>query len=364
MAASRQRALAALADCLNGARPKGVDWDAVIGLANESLTITALAAAVEHASTASEQAPDDVRQYLNVILERNRTRNARLLNALAEAARSLNAAGIVPAVMKGAAILLGQRQGEIGDRLLTDIDLLVPPNDMSEAIDALKRIGYEIMVGGGMGSWPGDPRFHLPTVLYRPGDAGSIDLQCRPKGPHAFSDPQMLFAKSSHVDLDGATLAIPSPLAQIAYLLLHDQFQDGDYFRGLIDVRHLFDITIIVRRVPDVDWRGLRAMFPSGYERNAVDTQLLTAKWLFGVGCEWDPRCSGLARLQLQRRRTQLRWAFLWRALTVMSLLLELPHYPAWDRYGGLPLPSKRKEAVRKLRELRRLFRPRSLGKI
>jgi len=364
MQASRHRALPALADCLAGGRPESVDWDAVIGLANDSLTITALAAAVQRSSTTHGPVPDDVRRYLDVILERNRTRNSRLLNELTEAVRSLNASGIVPAVMKGAAILLAQRHEEIGDRLLTDIDLIVPPDDMSRAIDALKRIGYEIMVGGEMGSWPGDPRFHLPTVLSRPGDAGSIDLQCRPKGPNAFSDPQMLFAKSTRVDLNGATLAIPSPSAQIAYLLLHDQFQDGDYFRGLIDMRHLFDIAVIVRRAPDVDWRGLRAMFLAGYERNAVDTQLLTAKWLFGVRCEWEPRCSRLARLQLKRRRTQLRWAFLWQALTVMSLLLELPHYPAWDRYGGLPLPSKRKEAVRKLRELRRLFRPRSLGKV
>lgn len=354
--------LLALAACLDGRPPAGVDWDNVIALANESLTVPSLAVAVGKSASANDL-PDDVRQYLSVIHERNAERNRRLMAQATEAVTCLNRIGIEPLVMKGAAILLGEPRDDVGARILTDLDILVRPADVEASIGALQGIGYEVRLTAGRGSWPGNPRFHLPTVLERPTDVGSIDLQCRPRGPASFSDIEWLYGHSRRIALDGGYLHVPSPFAQIVFLILHDQFQDGDYWRGLIDLRHLLDMAKLAR-AGDIDWQALRSLFAPGYERNAADTQILTAQALFGIDRISDLSFGRLPRLQLARRRLQIGRDSLAVPFTLFTLLTEIAHYASWDRFGGEPYPSRRLEAKRKLRELWRIFRPKPLGKL
>lgn len=354
------RSLLALTSCLKGNPPADVDWEHVIALANESLTVSSLALA---ARKYAGDVPEDVRRYLSLIYDRNAERNRRLLAQLTEAVHCLNRIGVEPVLMKGAAILVGQKPDEIGARMLTDLDILVRPADMASSIGALQDIGYEIRLAAGSGSWPGNPKFHLPAVLERPTDAGSIDLQCRPKGPASFSDIEWLYGHSRRIALDGGDVCVPSPFAQIVFLILHDQFQDGDYWRGLIDLRHLLDLSKLAAS-DSVDWEHLMSLFARGYERHAVETQILTADTLFGIGGASGLSAGKLPRLQLQRRRVQLGRDYLVVPLTVFTLLTEIAHYPSWDRYGGEPYPSRRQEAKRKIRELRRIFRSRPSGKI
>ncbi|MDK1375183.1 MULTISPECIES: nucleotidyltransferase family protein [unclassified Sinorhizobium] len=356
------RDLLALASCLDGRLPSDVDWDAVIGLANKSMTISSLAAAMGRYAR-PEDIPGEVRAYLAEIYRRNAQRNARLNSQLKEAVSCLNGIGIEPVAMKGAAILLAQRQSEIGARMLTDLDIFVRPADMPRAIGALQGIGYVIREDAGAGSWPGNPKFRLPVVLARPQDAGSIDLQCRPKGPAAFSDIEWVYRNGSRMTLDGAHVYVPSPFAQIVYLMLHDQFQDGDYWRGLVDVRHLLDIANIARSTEEMRWEALRSLFAQGYERHAIDTQILTASILFNISSDLTEPCGTLPKLQLARRKIQLERGYLRGPFTLLTLLTELLHYPSWDRFGGEPHASRWQEVKRKARELRRIFRPIPPGK-
>ncbi len=362
MTGNSYRDLLALVACLKGTPPKGVNWDEVIALANRSLTISSLAAAATTFAEA-DVIPEDVHTYLSLISERNAGRNSRLAAQLAEAIGGLNGVGIEPVVMKGAALLLGREQSEIGARLLTDLDILVRPEEMSDAIAALERIGYEIRLAAGSGSWPGNPKYHLPAVLARPTDAGAIDLQCRPRGPASFSDIEWIYARSSRMELDGNHVHVPSPFVQVVFLVLHDQFQDGDYWRGLLDLRHLLDVAQLARSA-EIEWGELRSLFAAGYERNAVDTQILTADALFGLEGTAGLSFGKLAHCQLARRRLQFGRDYLAVPLTLLALLTEIFHYRSWDRFGGEPYPSRGQEIRRKLRELRRIFRPKPPGKL
>ena len=355
------RNLRALVSCLGGSAPEILNWDEIIELANKSFTIPSLAAAMGKLEKKVE-IPEDVRTYLAAVHDRNTQRNSRLLHQLKEAVTCLNGADIKPVVMKGAAILLMLEQDVIGTRILTDLDILVRPADMPGAIEALRRIGYEVRVAG-RGPWPGNPKFHLPVVLARSTDVGSVDLQCRPRGPASFSDIEWLYRNSTQMAVDEGDVFVPSPFAQIVYLILHDQFQDGDYWRGLIDLRHLLDITNLARSA-DFSWDALRALFANGYERNAVDTQILTARALFGISIGPNMSFGVLSHLQLARRKIQVGRQYLAAPFALLTLLTEIFHYSSWDRFGGNPHPTRLREAKRKFRELRRIFRPVPPGKV
>ncbi|THK35372.1 hypothetical protein EHS39_25510 [Ensifer sp. MPMI2T] len=361
MNSSSYRSFLALVSSLSGNPPEKLEWDEIIALANQSLTITSLAAVLTNFP--NMQVPDDVQGYLSTVLARNTERNCKLTAQLSELAGCLNRNGIEPVVMKGAAFLTGQQPTAPGARLLTDLDIFVRPEDMSKAIAALLNIGYQIRIHAGQGSWPGNPKFHLPVVLDRPGDAGSIDLQCRPRGPASFGDIEWLYRNSRRSTLEGRHLHVPTAFAQIVFLLLHDVFQDGDYWRGLFDLRHLLDIAHLAR-TEEIDWHLLRSLFAAGYERNAVDTQILTAHALFRIDGASEFYFGRIACLQFARRRFQFGRHHLAKVLTLFTLLTEIVHFPSWDRFGGEPYPSRKQEAHRKLRELRRIFRPVPVGKL
>ncbi|WP_283978623.1 nucleotidyltransferase family protein [Sinorhizobium sp. 7-81] len=362
MKRSSYRDLLALASCLDGRLPDEIDWDAVIDLANKTMTIPSLAVAVARFAR-QDDIPEEVRTYLAAIYQRNSQRNSRLNSQLEEAVSRLNDIGIEPVAMKGAAILVAQRQDEIGARMLTDLDIFVRPAEMARAIAALQSVGYETREDAGVGSWPGNPKFRLPVVLARPADAGSIDLHCRLKGPASFSDIEWLYRNGNRMALAGGHVYIPSPFAQVVYLMLHDQFQDGDYWRGLVDLRHLLDIANIARSTGEIQWEVLRSLFSAGYERNAIDTQILTISALFNIGSTPAALFGKAAHFQLWRRKIQIERQYLRASFTLLTLLTELLHYPSWDRFGGEPHSSRRQETKRKLRELRRIFRPIAPGK-
>ena len=360
MTASSWSDLVALTSCLNGHIPKDLNWDGIVALANRSLTITSLAGAM---TDTKPHLPEDLTNYLSMISRRNTERNCRLKAQLAEAAASLNDIGIEPVVMKGTAILVRAALKDIGARLLTDLDIIVRPQDMQSATKALCRAGYSVALSSGEGSWPGNAGYHLPVVLARPADVGSIDLQCRLKGPASFGDAEWLYRDSCMVDLGGCRVRVPTPFAQIVLLILHDQFQDGDYWRGLMDLRHLLDIARLARAT-SIDWNKLISLFASGYERNAVETQILTAARLFGLDRTASTEVGSSARVQFARRRLQLGRDYLSAPLTLLTLISEVAHYRSWDRFGGEPYPSQRRELMRKAREFRRNFRAKPPGKL
>jgi hypothetical protein len=79
--AEHSRALSQLCECFRGRVPKRADWMSVLGLANETLTTTALMGLV---TPFQGQIPEDVCNYVREMFERNVVRNDRLAAQLTE----------------------------------------------------------------------------------------------------------------------------------------------------------------------------------------------------------------------------------------------------------------------------------------
>jgi hypothetical protein len=323
---SRSEALAVLAACLRGEPPAEVDWDRIIPLANESLTIAALAAATRDIP----ELPADVSVFFAEILRRNAMRNRRLIEQLNEASTILNAEGILPVVKKGAAMLLSDA-GSMEDRMVSDLDLIVPPVEMTRARIALQRIGYGEAGGGG----PAEA-----GILSRNRDVGMIDLHCRPRGPARFSGDSIFSRHSRQVRVagGGGFIILPSPTLQILYLTLHDQFHDGDYWRGYVDLRHMIDTARLAALPEGVDWDALRAVFSTRYACRAFIAQITNASRLMGMALPVEFGASRLADLQYRRWLIQADRPWLAALLSLATILLERPprkHESVRDRSAG-----------------------------
>ena len=117
------------------------------------------------------------------------------------------------------------------------------------------------------------------------------------------------------------TAYIPLPIYQALILIVHDQFQDSDYWTGNIDLRHLIDLCELASSAEGLDWNLLSAMSASKLYRNALETQLVTLHSLFDVDVPRELRTRLTPRLQFRRRLIQSRIPLLRFALLATALL-------------------------------------------
>lgn len=332
-----------LCAALLGEIPQDADWNGILALANRTLVTPALSASLEE----HEDIPEEVGDFLRHIAERTAMRNETMRRQLRETVHALALVGLEPILIKGA-VFLADRSFPIDQRLFADLDLLLPHSQEEAAIAALGKVGfspYETSVGAKDG-----------MNLKRTSDVGGLDLHFRLRSlPGAPDYAEMMpFVTPTTVGENKIRNLVPT--AQAVVLIVHDQIQERDYWRGLIDLRHLLDLDRIVRVHGPLDSGVLHRLFPTSASRRVLDTQLLTAKRLFGTPLPRNWRTGRRAKLQAQRRDWQMAHSAATHFLTAASLLSDLPALAS----PLAALPNWR----HRLRYLRRMFSERKDTKV
>lgn len=300
---SKLRQLKALSSLLVGETPRDVDWMSVLALANTALVTPQIYSAARRAGTVSRM-PAEVRAFLHEVWVRNRERNRRLFAQLRDATSALNAVGLEPTLLKGAAYWATMGRPPRHDRILTDLDLLVGEQDAAVAVRALQAAGFATIERGA-------ELTHTVAELGRPQDVGIIDLHTRPPGPEALARAAMAVpGQTVSVSWDGVRAKAPSPALQVFLLVLHDQFQDGGYWRGEFVLRHLLEIAALSREPGGVDWSVVASLAQTRLVRNVTDAQLLAAATICGALTPKTARRPWV-RLQHARLRAQFAWPHL-----------------------------------------------------
>jgi hypothetical protein len=322
---SRRRALRDLSAALRGEPPADADWMAVLQLANAALVTPQIHAAALRAG-ALERLPAEVRTFTAEVYARNRERNRRLLDQLADAVGALNAAGIEPVLLKGAALWASLGRPDEFDRMLNDVDLLVRPDQAVPAIEAL--------IAGGFGlanAYPG-PEVHVVAELGRATDVGFIDLHQRPPGPPGVAELEDLQRHCRRTEWCGVRAWTPEPAVQAFFLVLHDQFHDGDYWRGGFSLRHLTDIAELSRGPEPLDWGLLHRLAKVRLVENALDAELIAAQRIAGADVPEPILRRRWARLQHARHMAQFTWPLLSLPLAGLGMLSEGVNFAAHKR--------------------------------
>ena len=124
-------------------RQKSLDWEQVANVAgSHSITQTLYPALIK--KELIDLIPDDFFSYIQHLYEINCERNEMLRKQLINAVLIINKLNVKPLLMKGAAQLFLDTFSNVGDRLLTDLDILVPSNEIKRVSDELIACGYEM----------------------------------------------------------------------------------------------------------------------------------------------------------------------------------------------------------------------------
>lgn len=91
--------------------------------------------------------PDDLQAYLEDLYQQNHTRNLELLQQIKALHALLRDAQIPHVFLKGTAVLIRAEQHDPSPRLVGDIDILVAPPQLQQAIELLTANGYTNTIG-------------------------------------------------------------------------------------------------------------------------------------------------------------------------------------------------------------------------
>lgn len=338
------------------------DWLAPLGIANELLLTPSLYASLAAAQQLSSL-PDDTRDYLELLHSNNIERNQTLRRQAVEALACLQSAGVRVMILKGALSLFDDYYPDFGARLFRDIDALILPEDLPRATAALESLGYRVGTAY-------ETVRHAYAEYMRPNDPGAIDLHVEVIDASHLLPAAKVWQTATEIATDGIRLFMPCPTDRIIHNVLHAQIHHEDnYYRGNLDIRQVYDLTLLARRYGTaIDWLSIENHFERHRLETALHSYALAATTLFKLPWPFAKAPSLAARVHFRRCLLQLRFP------AIMKLALpwgNLRGAFAWHRMNALYRDMTGGTAARRMNHaigfikksgatniLNRLFRP------
>lgn len=189
----------------------------------------------------------EVAGRLKGLYRRSWSHNQLIFKRAAEAIAVLADAGIETLVTKGASLAL-LSYGDVGVRPMDDVDVLVPLDRTTEAIEVLSAAGWK-PDHSDPGAWT---RVHH-SLGFAGADRGEVDLHWFSLWQPASDEP--LWAASVPLELAGATTRAPCPADQLLLACVH-----GTPWSPLPPFRWIADAVTVIRSAGEqLDWKRLVA---------------------------------------------------------------------------------------------------------
>jgi hypothetical protein len=229
--------------------------------------------------------PADVAEYLDAIYTLNLDRNLQCEDQLADFIHLLNSIDVRPVLLKGAAALVGGLYPTSGERMISDLDILIPAHRLPEIIDKLAGAGYKPRTTEGREipdpvGFHGD--HHYPPVV-------STDWPCRVElhiSPVQIELAELLpseevYREATAMKWRGGECFLPSPTHFVAHNIIHAFLFDTNIHLQRVSLRQLFEFVLASRVYAErIDWSEIRNRFDSQGHGKALRQYLALANTL------------------------------------------------------------------------------------
>jgi len=210
-------------------------WEQFVQVGSSHLVLPSLYVKLKEEKLLS-YLPNDLVDHLAEIFRMNSQRNQSLLRQIHWLTALLQKSDIQPVLLKGTGALLNGLYPDPGERVITDIDCLVPEKDFYRAVELLKEEGYQ------------SPPFHpasLPMMhhfpsLFKPGEPAQIEIHRYPVGRRQLK----------YVDQDAMSLQslVLKGSDQILINVIHSQLKDRGQYYATIPLRNIYEFYRLSRR--------------------------------------------------------------------------------------------------------------------
>ncbi|MCP4700523.1 MAG: nucleotidyltransferase family protein [Gammaproteobacteria bacterium] len=293
------------------------DWHKMLRCAGQHNVAPALYTSLKK-SGLLHRLPYDAAEYLHAVWSLTRQRNRMLRQALVSVCSQLNTIDITPLLLKGAAGLVpeGKYPGA-DDRIMADLDLLMPEGRTEEASNILKRKGYRRSI-------PDDKvafweciggQHHHDIPIRHPDFPVKIELHRHAHGVKELdnTEPSAWKGAVKH-EYSGAEVFIPGPAFAILHNFIHHQLQEKAFPMNKFDLRRLYEFTLFCRTWDqEIRYEELNRFCAEKRISAAWQAYWLSAHRLFGLPLK-TPITSSYARYKdtQVRLRTHFPRIFWW----------------------------------------------------
>jgi hypothetical protein len=326
-----------------------IDWPATIRAAGEDFAIPALAWMLDDAGLL-DQAPHDVQLFLRYALSQNTHANCMIREQCLEIGSALAAAGLYAVLLKGACFLF-ENGPAASDRMLRDIDLLVPSPALERMRSVLLTLGYR--------TWsavvPEIGHIHDPPLEHAERRA-SVEI-------HVELTPWVNYLRAYEVLAQTVAVApglfMPTPLHRLVHNVVHAQIANGDFVGGRLSLRDALDVGRLMQKdIAVEDWINLASAARERRLFRPLSAALHKAAHVSGAVLPEPFHSDAGGRGHLRRCLLQQRWPSLDRLMRKLGMLRRAT---AWERDAyALGLGSKRSLAAHLLVNRRRVERIRA----
>lgn len=283
-----------------------VAWESVVRLANQHLVAPTLWVSLRDKGLV-DYLPRDLFEYLQELYDLNTQRNQHLKIQALEAIRALNANGIEPILLKGCGFLFDNTFGDLGARIMVDLDMLVLQQDLDACWQVLHHLGYR----------PKQSRFdysnhHHRVPLSRRGAYGPIEVHkdLVRKGAAHILPTEVALLYVERLKIDDLMFGVLTPTYRLVHNILHSEFLYPSEREDATDIlRSLNDLVVISKVYHDeVDWPGIRELMDAHGEGNMLHTYLYLAHRLLGMALPDWVKLTPARMAWYARARAELRY--------------------------------------------------------
>jgi Uncharacterised nucleotidyltransferase len=285
------------------------EWQRVLHLSSSHLVAPMLRRAYQEHGLVSGL-PADVVEFLDAVYTLNLESNLRYQYQLAQLIQALNDSGVRPLLLKGAATLASGLYPTPGERMIGDIDVLIPSAKLAGAVEHLLAAGYQPVAADEELPKTEDyglKHHHYPAI-YSLDWPAPVELHVHPVHlPVArLLGSEEVVRDATPLSLRGGDCLLPSPTHFVMHNVIQAFVMDLRD-RGCVSLRQLFEFVYASRTNAErIDWAAIQQRFDSLGYGSALRGYAVLANAYLGFQVPPELPLSGFARLRRRFYRTEL----------------------------------------------------------
>jgi len=303
-----------------------ISWERLVWASTSELVLPALYFNLL-SNELTDELPEDLYKHLEHLYQLNLQKNQAILTQSQDLIQLLNKHGIHPIFLKGVGNLFDNLYLDIGERMISDIDILLPNESVIEAAEIFKGDGYKSNKKDETLHWGGR---HYPNLV-KDGEPSRIEIHYRPVNkPYDknFGFYQININKK-RLNLQGEAYVL-SDDHQIILNMMNVLMNDGAYLSGKMSLRHIYDLFLLSTR-KDL----LETIHGFGYYLNRFNAYLAFSSKLLGTPPSMPYQENLHSRIYFQRffsgynqsSKRKLNWGYLFfigsRLIRDFSLIIK-----------------------------------------
>ena len=235
-----------------------VDWDDFVHLCSNHLILPAIYLKFRD-NGLLEYLPKELTEFIYNIYELNVSRNYQILKQLDEILKLLKEHEIYPTLLKGAGNLADHLYGDVGERMMRDIDLLVPEKHYLRAARLLEKEGYSSTPMEGsdvmkLKHYPGLSRADVYAV---------VEIHRLPEDQKYIKwfNPWIIDTEKRRIN-ESASCFVLSDKHKVIHNFIHSQLSHRGHADGIVSLRDIYDLYLLSKRIsiaatlPSIECKG------------------------------------------------------------------------------------------------------------